>query len=279
LPCWRNWIQNDRGCRGTRRGMLQRAHLFFETMDRGGEMEFLKVQEWANDRMLNHGFGTRGPAGGVSSKKDWRGKTLQDGEESFSLASVKQVHGNRVRILEDSKKADELWGAEGDAIITRAPGVALGVFTADCLPILLFDPVRQVVGAVHAGWRGTAKGIVQKAVREMTQQFQCRSEDMRAAMGPCIGPCCLEVDGPVKEAFSQNGFAWEIISSPRREGKWLLDLRKANSLLLEREGLRKENIFRLDLCTCCRPDLFYSYRGDGASRGRQLNFIALRKGK
>ena len=194
------------------------------------------------------------------------------------LVSIRQVHGDRVVVFNGkTEEIPELWNQEGDALITRVPGFALSVFTADCLPILLFDPAQRVVGIVHAGWRGTSKRVLQNAIGKMKKAFNCRGEDIQAAMGPSIGPCCLEIDDPVKEAFNEGGFPWESISSPRQKGKWTLDLYKANAYLLEIEGVLRVNVQRLEYCTRCRRDIFYSYRGERETQGRQLNFIALWK--
>lgn len=111
----------------------------------------------------------------------------------------------------------------------------------------------------------------------MTSEFRCVPGRIQAALGPCIGPCCYEVDEPVKQTFEEGGLSWGSISSPRAVGKWSLDLARANSLLLEGSGLRKENIETLNLCTFCREDVFYSYRRGDRARGRQLNFIALKE--
>lgn len=195
----------------------------------------------------------------------------------FPLVSVRQVHGDGVVIWEGGpQRPEELWRKEGDALITCIPGYALGVFTADCLPILLFDPVKRAVGIVHAGWRGTARAISHKAVEKMGEAFHCGSENILAVLGPGIGPCCYEVDVPVKEAFAAGGLPWERMAFSRGGGRWSLDLYQANTYLLERMGVKRENIHRLELCTSCHRDTFYSYRAEGKIPGEQLNFIALR---
>lgn len=246
--------------------------------DRKREMRFLEVEGWGDKNRIVHGFGTRGQAWEKSSKRDWWGEPVRVREEVYPLISTRQVHRDGVAIFEgEPQKPAELWLQEGDALVTRVPGYALGVFTADCLPILLFDPVHGVVGIVHTGWRGTARAVCQKTLKKMAETYDSMSENVLAAMGPCIGPCCYEVDGPVKEAFAGSGLPWELISSPRGNGRWSLDLRQANTYLLERSGVRKENIHRLELCTSCRNDFFYSYRAEGGTVGRQLSFIALRK--
>ena len=242
------------------------------------ETNFLQIESWKKNGKIAHGFGMRSQGGEKPMRKDWLGKAIREEEEVFPLVSLRQVHGDRVVIFDgDIQKVEEVWREEGDSLITRSPGFALGVFTADCLPIFLYDPQKQAIGIVHAGWRGTARGVTGKAVEKMKTAFQCQSADIRAAMGPCIGPCCYEVDSPVKKAFEGSGIPWEIISHPRGEEKWSLDLHLGNSLLLKAAGVREENIEILRLCTSCRGEIFYSYRKGDKTQGRQLNFIALKK--
>ncbi len=220
------------------------------------QARFLQIEGWKRSGKIAHGFGMRSQGGEKPIRKDWLGKAVQQGEESFPLVSLRQVHGDRVVIFDGNiQRVEEVWREEGDSLITRSPGFALGVFTADCLPIFLYDPQREAIGLVHAGWRGTARGVTGKAVEKMKAAFLCRSADIRAAMGPCIGPCCYEVDRPVQEAFVEAGFPWDSISHPRREGKWSLDLHLANYLLLKAAGVREENIEILKLCTSCNGEI------------------------
>ena len=243
------------------------------------QTRFLQSEGWKRSGKIAHGFGMRSQGGEKPTRKDWLGKAVQQEEESFPLVSLRQVHGDRVVIFDGNiQRVEEVWREEGDSLITRSPGFALGVFTADCLPIFLYDPQREAIGLVHAGWRGTSRGVTAKAVEKMEAAFLCRSADIRAAMGPCIGPCCYEVDRPVQEAFVEAGFPWDSISHPRKEGKWSLDLHLANYLLLKDAGVREENIKILKLCTSCNGEILYSYRKGDKTQGRQLNFIALRKG-
>jgi polyphenol oxidase len=160
-------------------------------------------------------------------------------------------------------------------MITNTPGIAVGVETADCVPILLYAPGVAAVGAVHAGWRSTVQKIVQKAVTRMREEFRADPADMVAAIGPAIGPECYEVDepvmGPVREAFS----FWKDIAAPRGNDRWSLDLAKANKLELIQVGLLEKNIHSLGMCTSCRRDLFYSFRAEGRT-GRMLSAIMLK---
>ncbi len=238
-------------------------------------MRFLQAEKWTGEHGVAYGFGLRCRGEEKPLRKDWLGKAVRAGTEKYPLFSLRQIHGDRVFCVEGNSQIQEVWQEEGDCLITVREGVALGVFTADCLPILLHDLERRAVGIIHAGWRGTAKGIARNAVERMSSEFGCDPGRIRAALGPCIGPCCYEVDSPVKRAFEEGGFSWPSVSRPRAEGKWSLDLLRANSLLLEAAGVRRENLEVLNLCTSCRKDLFYSYRNGDRERGRLLNYIAL----
>lgn len=240
-------------------------------------MKFLECDPWQKENGLIHGFGIKGNPGDRISRLDWKGKCVESRGACIPLISLKQIHGEEIAIFRGGRQeAENLWEKEGDALITEIPGFAIGVFTADCLPILLFDPGKRVIAVVHAGWRGTAQGVAKKVVAKMTEIFACRREDIQAGLGPAIGPCCYEVDEPVEFAFRQRGLPWEIFAFLRRQGKWSLDLRKANAYLLGEAGVLKKNISLLNYCTACQPNLFFSYRREKGTRGRHLNFVALR---
>jgi YfiH family protein len=243
-------------------------------------MRFLEVKGWGDKGRVAHGFGMRDPTWGKRPNPDWRDQPFMVGNEIFTLLSTRQVHGDGVVVFNgEPQEPEQIWGKEGDALVTAVSGYALGVFTADCLPIILFDPVQGVAGIVHAGWRGTARAICQKALKVMAERYDSICENIFAAMGPCIGPCCYEVDEPVKEVYEEAGLPWELLSNPRGRKKWSLDLPRANTYLLKVAGVREENIHRLELCTSCHRDNFYSYRAEGKTSGRQLNFIVMRKGE
>ena len=163
---------------------------------------------------------------------------------------------------------------ERDGLITDEPGVALTVFSADCTPILLYDPVKRAVGAVHAGWRGTAKGIAARCVQSMAAEFGSDPEDLRAAIGPCIGPCCFETDRDVPEAMldTLGDLAAPAIHADGN-GKYHVDLKQLNKAWLRQTGVR-----RIDIsadCTACQPDRFWSHRRVGNQRGSLAAVIML----
>lgn len=240
-----------------------------------------------------HGFSTR--LGGVSPAP-WDSLNLRpgmgDGRDAlltnyrrFCAAAgldmeravlSKQVHETAVRPcgLEDAGKGlSRERDYAADALVTDVPGLTLFVFSADCGTVLLHDPVTGAVGAVHAGWRGCAGGIVEKAVRELGRLYGARPERLRAALGPCIRRCCFETDGDVPEAMAAAlGEAAEPFLE-KRGSKWHVDLEGLNRLWLLRAGLPPENIEASGLCTACRPDLFWSHRKMGEARGVQCAAI------
>ena len=181
------------------------------------------------------------------------------------------THQTHTDIVVRVGAADRGWGLfrevepERDGIYTNEPGVALVCFSADCTPILLHDPEAGAVAAVHAGWRGTALGIAARCVEAMVRDLGCRPEAIRAAIGPCIGPCCFETGPEVREALL-DALGPEAEPLIRRAGeKYYPDLKALNALWLRRAGVRQ-----IDLscdCTRCQPDRFWSHRVTGNARG------------
>ncbi len=189
------------------------------------------------------------------------------------LVLTHQIHSDILRVVTAGAALgiDHKRYPECDGLITNDPGVALGVFTADCTPILLHDPVTGAVGALHAGWRGTARDIAGKAVQAMAESFGCEPQDIRAAIGPNIGDCCFETDGDVPAALLDTyGKAVEDCIRPQGQ-KFYVDLKAVNALALRRAGV--ENVEISHSCTKCSPDRFFSHRVQGAIRGSQGAFI------
>lgn len=189
-------------------------------------------------------------------------------------ARSRQVHGDRIiRAPDGAPKGGEPPAA--DALITNQPGVLLTVYTADCVPILFFDPARKAIAAIHAGWRGTLLRIAAKTAQEMAGQMGSDPQLLVAAIGPAIGPCCYEVGTEVwKEFKTQFSYGAEGISNQSGE-KARLDLPRLNQLQLIEAGLRPENIFFSGLCTSCFPNLFYSFRRDGKKIGNMISGLLL----
>ena len=192
---------------------------------------------------------------------------------------TKQLHTDMIRRVGRVNRGEGLLREQTevcDAQITDEPGVALVAFAADCTPILLFDPVRQAVAAIHAGWRGTALGIAAKTVAAMMREFGCKPENIHAAIGPCIGVCCFETDGdvPVAMRAALGHDAERCIT--RRGEKFFVDNKALNRIWLERCG-----VTRIDVscdCTKCQPERFWSHRVTGGNRGSQAAIIRLKGG-
>jgi polyphenol oxidase len=183
-----------------------------------------------------------------------------------------QVHGATVAVVGRGDAGHIITGADG--LVTSERGLMLAVHSADCVPLLLADPSRHVVAAVHAGWRGVAAGIAAEAVTVMADRFGSRPADLHGAIGPCIGPCHYEVDEPVIARLRTWPW-WEDVVTPNPRGRWQLDLREATRRQLSERGVPVIQIETLDWCTFEHPELFYSYRRDGSS-GRMEAVIGLR---
>ena len=200
------------------------------------------------------------------------------GFDSQDLVLTRQIHSGIVRVVtrEDARGLDHRAYPECDALITREPGVALGIFTADCTPILFYDPVTGAVGAAHAGWRGTAADIAGKTVRAMVQDFGCDPKDIRAAIGPNIGQCCFETDQDVPSALAA-AFGDEVFPHIRpRQDKYYVNLKEINALALRRAGV--QNIEISAACTMCEHDRFWSHRYTRGDRGSQGAIIVCKEG-
>ena len=185
------------------------------------------------------------------------------------LVLTRQTHSDIVRAVKktDACGLDHRFYPECDALITNDRGCALVVFTADCTPILLWDSVTGAVGAVHAGWRGTAADIAGKTVRKMVKEFGCDPANIRAAIGPNIGACCFETDRDVPDAivseFGKDAEAFIVES----KGKFHIDLKAVNAYALRRAGVTDIEVSTE--CTMCEPDKFWSHRVCGVNRGSQ----------
>jgi YfiH family protein len=186
----------------------------------------------------------------------------------WPIIKLKQVHSNIVVDVDDTSAAGE--AVEGDAAVTDLPGVMLGVQTADCVPILIADRERRAVAAIHAGWRGTAAGIAEATVRRMTRKFDIDPDNLIAAIGPHIGPCCYEVGEDVAARMDQAA----IVRMPEFS-KPHVDLAAANLAQLVLAGIPQQQIETSSLCTKCRDDLFHSYRRDGKAMGHMLSVIGI----
>ena len=261
-------------------------------LNRIGALEYLQAEEIC----VPHAFTTR--LGGVSkgylaslNLGMHRGDDTTNVEENFrilgnaldfrteNLVMTWQTHSDQVRAVTSSDHAglDHRNYPQCDALITDQPGTALWVFSADCTPILLHDPVTGAVGAAHAGWRGTAAAIAAKTVSAMVRAYGCKPEDIRAAIGPNIGQCCFQTDADVPHAMIATYGKDALAFIRKEEQKYYVNLKEMNALALRSVGVTHIEISTL--CTACRQDLFWSHRKNGDQRGSQGALIVCKEGR
>lgn len=188
-----------------------------------------------------------------------------------------QVHGDQVLILDEDpvKAGSKYQHLDYDAILTQEKGVAIGVLTADCLPIIMYAPKEQAIGIVHAGWRGTCLNVVGTVVAKFQKVFQVDPQDLLVGFGPCIGDCCYEVDIKVVRSIKNSTARWKEFIKPLRANKYTLDLVGLNVHQLLQAGVSQANIVRVSACTACNSKVFFSHRASKGKTGRQLNLIQL----
>jgi YfiH family protein len=188
------------------------------------------------------------------------------------IASPHQVHGVSVGIVDARDKGTIR--PTTDALITQTPGVLLVLRFADCTPIMLYDPRKQVIGLAHAGWRGTVKRIAQATTKAMVNSFACRPVDIIAGIGPAIGPCCYEVGYEVANAASEASPSASGIMVRRPGGRWHFDMWMANQHQLEEMGIQQVEM--AGICTACHTDEWFSHRAERGQTGRFAAAIGLR---
>lgn len=193
---------------------------------------------------LEHGFGTR---------------HTPDLARDRRLATLHQIHSD---ICVVARGRTGLLG-DGDGLLENTPGHVVAVKTADCIPVLLVDEEHRAVAAVHAGWRGTVRGIVQQALHAMESEFGTRPAEVHAAIGPGIGKCCYEVGADVAAQFGETGVC-------------CIDLTDANRRQLDESGVPRVQIHAAQICTRCGADDFHSFRRDKGHAGRMLSFIGVK---
>jgi YfiH family protein len=213
---------------------------------------------------LVHGFGTR-----HGKLKDLK---KQPGWKDFKTVLLKQTHSDRVHFLASAPKGRR----QGDAMATASPRLLLIIKTADCLPVFLIDETKRVVAAVHCGWRGTRKRILEHVVDGLRLHFGCRPASLLAALGPCISAPCYEVGEEVRNEFRAADLTEDVFQPVEgRPGKFLFDLREANRRQLIDAGLEARRVLEVSLCTHCDTDLL-SFRRDRDRSGRLYNFIGMK---
>jgi YfiH family protein len=209
---------------------------------------------------LEVGIPQRGIAGAASS--------------SWTL-SVKQVHGTEALVVDRALAPTDRFMGGWDALVTDQPGIMVAVRTADCVPILMHDPKRRVVAAVHAGWRGAVAGIVPKTLALLESRFGSCLEHVRISIGPSAGVCCYEVDEPVLDRLCQGFQDWKKVVRTGGDGKAHLDLKGLVKEQVRALGAPPKSVTTVNLCTICHKDLFFSYRREGKVNGTMVSAIGL----
>ena len=200
--------------------------------------------------------------------------------DTDSLVLTNQVHDSVIRLVNSTDKGkgfsmdSDLKGVDG--LLTVTPGVTLVTFYADCVPVFLYEPVIKAAALVHSGWKGTLKSIASAAVKKMADLPGFNVSGLVAAIGPSIGSCCFEVGDDVYGYFMDQ-FKTPSFYNKANNGKWTVDLQGIIESELIREGLAEENIHKSGICTKCRKDLFFSYRGDGGRTGSLAAFMQLKQ--
>jgi len=274
------------------------------------EINVVRVAEWDELKWLRHGFSTR--AGGVSTV--YGGETLNlgwtkeddpanvaenrrrlvdavsgdDGAGAMRLVTVRQVHSGVVRVVraEDGAlegRLETLDGKavlEGDGLVTDVPGVLLAAGTADCVPVLVVDKAKRVVGAFHAGWRGTVEKIAEQGIDAMQREYGSQTGDLLAAVGPSIGACCYSVGEEVRERFAARFAYSSLLFRTEAGGQLYVDLWEANRRQLLAAGVSPERITVVGYCTACARDeagerRYFSHRAEKGVAGRMLNVVGV----
>lgn len=202
--------------------------------------------------------------------ENYRRVTDAVGIDTSAMALTNQEHTDIVKEIDASFKNCGFYISDEpvDGFVTNTKGIALCVFVADCVPILLADKKTGAVAAVHSGWRGTKAKISQNALALMKERYGTDPRDVIAAIGPCIGGCCYEVGRDVYDGFGVPGYF-----TPKADGKFLLDLNHANTAVLSEAGVRE--IYCSHECTMCKNDLYYSHRFTKGKRGNMAAIIEI----
>lgn len=232
-------------------------------MEIQSEKEFFTISRFEKIPYLFHGFGA----------VNWREKDFRKRPQwkDFKFLFLKQIHSNIVHIIDKTPLKD----LRGDALVTAIPNLMLIIKTADCLPVLIVEESSRLIGAVHCGWRGIQKRVLQRAILSMEEYYGLKSSSLLVAMGPCIGSDCYEVGEDVRQKFEREGLSLDIFRHHSlHKSKYLLNLRSSNLYQLLSLGVKRENIFIIDFCSHCSKTL-PSFRRDGKKASRMLSFIGM----
>ncbi|MFT9488213.1 MAG: peptidoglycan editing factor PgeF [Tepidibacillus sp.] len=262
---------------------------------------YLVIKKWEQENPnLSVGFSTRQ---GGQSKGNYRSMNLalHVGDDptdvvanhqilaralGFSFdawTSAEQVHGNNIKVVTlaergKGRRIREDAIQDTDGLVTNIPDIVLTVYFADCVPIYFYDPIKQIIGLAHSGWKGTVLKIAEKMIQTFVDSFQSNVNDIQVAIGPAIGQCCYEVnDQVINPMQSSLQFIPPEMVIDKKNGHFDLDLKKINKEILLEAGILPENIEISSWCTNCNVDLFFSHRKEQGKTGRMAAWIGLRK--
>lgn len=260
---------------------------------------FLEYPLLADTGVVRHGFSTR--LGGVSEgcysslnlsftrgdsedavRENYRRIAAAIGVKCENMVFSQQTHTINVRVVTEQERGmgftRPVEYTDVDGLVTNVPDICLVTFYADCVPLYFVDPVKRVIGLSHSGWRGTVGKIGKETVRMMRQQFGSNPADILAAIGPSICMDCYEVSEDVILKFRENfaGVYWKDLFYKKENGKYQLDLWKANEIVFAEAGILPEHMAVTNVCTHCNSNLLYSHRAMGDKRGNLAAFLALR---
>lgn len=254
---------------------------------------YLSYPMLENTGIVMHGFSTR--LGGVSTghcatmnisttrgddpdaiKENKRRIAAAIGVKVEDFTYTFQTHTTNVAAVEESDRGKQFM--ETDGLVTNVPGICLVTFYADCVPLFFVDPVHRAIGLSHSGWKGTVHKMGKVTVERMREKFGTDPSQVVAAIGPSICQECYEVSEDVIEQFRENfrKELWEELFYRKENGKYQLDLWRANRAVLMEAGIAGERIAVTNVCTHCNPDILFSHRSTGTDRGNLSAFLALR---
>lgn len=273
-----------------------KEHIFDEVC---GDVPFLTYPMFEKTGVVKSAFSTR--LGGVSKgyyesmnlsfdRGDDRDAVLENfrriaeaiGTDCQNMVLSRQTHTANVRVVTEEDKGKGILRerdyTDVDGLVTNVPGICLVTSYADCVPLYFVDPVKKVIGLSHSGWRGTVGKIGKETVRVMKERFGCDPSDILAAVGPSICQECYEVSADVIEQFKKafDEKEWESLFYKKTNGKYQLDLWKANEVVFLESGISREHIAVTNVCTHCNSKILYSHRETGDKRGNLCAFLALK---
>lgn len=253
----------------------------------------------AETNMVHHGFSTRlgGVSEGIFSSMNLsfvRGDEDEKVNENFNRISLaigiekehiicsKQTHTNHVIVVGEDLAGNGVTKEnildDIDGLITNIPGLCLATFYADCVPLFFVDPVKKAIGLSHSGWHGTVEKIGEVTLHKMQETYGSNPEDILVAIGPSICQNCYEVSEDVILEF-QNNYSrkyWDELFYKKENGKYQLNLWRANEIVLLESGIKRAHIATTNLCTCCNPELLYSHRASKGQRGNLGAFLSIK---